>query len=89
MADLRQQRAEHKESIVRLQEDAVNDKANLDNANDRCDNLATSLSALEVEVQSYSTLNEQLKDSTDNVNALQKQMGRKSSVRAQATRWCL
>ena len=79
VADLRQQRAEHKEAIVRLQEDAVNDKANLDNANDRCDILATSLSGLEVEVQSYSTLNEQLKDSTDNVNALQKQMGRKST----------
>ena len=80
LADQRQKLAEQDETIIRLQEDAVTDKSNLENADDRCSRLATSLEALENEVASCSIMKTQLEDSTEKVEALLKQMSRQGNI---------
>ena len=76
LTDLRQVIVERDATIIRSQEELDAAKGNLINAEERCENLSSTLQGLENEVASYSGMKKQLEDSTENVELLQTQMVR-------------
>ena len=71
LTDLRQVIVERDATIIRSQEELDAAKGNLINAEERCENLSSTLQGLENEVASYSGMKKQLEDSTENVELLQ------------------